>query len=103
MKRFHIALGVVDIAASVEDYSKRLGCPPHIVVDGEYALWKTDSLNFSIRKAVTEAGKLRHLGWENDELLGFSAEKDVNGILWEAFNEAEQLKEIAHAWPQVDA
>jgi hypothetical protein len=37
-KRIHIALGVENVAASVADYSERLGAPPFVHVPDEYAL-----------------------------------------------------------------
>ncbi len=47
MKRFHIFIAVFDVSQSIEDYTKRLGCAPEISVPNEFALWKTDILNFS--------------------------------------------------------
>lgn len=100
MKRFHIALGVADVEASVQDYRQRLGSPPDLLIPGEYALWRTDTLNVSIRKvASAEAGALRHLGWEDPSAPAFSAEHDVNGILWERFTAGQQAEEIQQIWP----
>lgn len=95
MRKFHLALSVGDIDASIRDYSNRLGCAPSIVIAGEYALWRTDCLNFSIRK-VTDAktGTLRHLGWEDASANSFSSTIDVNGIVWERFAESHQRDEI---------
>lgn len=102
MKKFHIALGVADIKQSVTDYTKRLGQEPNVVIEGEYALWRTETLNFSIRKTTnSEIGKLRHMGWEDDNAVGFTSEKDVNGVVWEYFNVQEQEKEIRETWPEV--
>ena len=56
MKRFHLALGVSDVEASVYDYSQRLGCRPGLLIPGKYALWRTDAVNLSIRKVGHEAG-----------------------------------------------
>lgn len=99
--RFHIALSVADIEASLRDYSSRLGSEPQIVVPGEYALWRTDTLNFSIRRvAASEAGGLRHLGWEDPNAESFSADTDVNGVLWERFAPAHQRDEILAIWPE---
>ncbi len=50
MKRFHIALAVADLNASIADYSARLGQSPQVVVADTYALWRTDQLNFSINQ-----------------------------------------------------
>jgi hypothetical protein len=46
MKRFHIALAVANLDASIIDYSARLGQPPTAIVPGAYAMWRTDLLNF---------------------------------------------------------
>ncbi|MGF1491034.1 MAG: hypothetical protein ACFBSC_00980 [Microcoleaceae cyanobacterium] len=43
-QKFHIALNVKDLAESIQDYSKRLGCEPQVVVPGNYALWRTETL-----------------------------------------------------------
>lgn len=104
MRRFHVALSVVDVDASVRDYSARLGCEPTLVVADEYALWRTESLNFSIRKvADAQAGTLRHLGWEDESADAFTSSIDVNGIVWERFTEAQQLDEIRSLWPHASA
>jgi catechol 2,3-dioxygenase-like lactoylglutathione lyase family enzyme len=99
MKRIHIAIGVSDIERSVEDYSRRLGCPPEVVVPGEYALWVTAEVNFSIRQSHDQPGTLRHLGWEDDTASQFTQDADVNGIVWERFSHALQAKEIDETWP----
>ena len=100
MKKLHIALSVSNIEQSVQDYSTRLSKEPDLVVRGEYALWRTDTLNISIRRVADEkSGKLRHLGWENPEAKAFSAEADCNGILWEEFTAQQQASEIEQAWP----
>ncbi len=95
MKKIHIAIGVADIARSIEDYSRRFGCAPCAVVPGKYALWRTDGVNFSIRRVdAQEVGKLRHLGWEVADASGFSKETDVNGVVWERFCADAQQREI---------
>lgn len=100
MNRFHIALSTVDIESSVIDYSSRLGMRPTVVVPGEYALWRTETLNFSIRKDTTlPPGSMRHLGWEDSQAETFSAENDCNGILWERFSASHQEDEILEIWP----
>lgn len=99
MKRIHIALSVADIAASVSDYTRRLGENPVVVIDGEYALWRTPHVNLSIRRDGSTAGTLRHLGWEDDAATSFTAEADSNGILWERFSSANQDAEIEEIWP----
>ena len=50
MRRFHIALAVSDLTASMRDYSARLGVEPTAVVAGKYAMWRTPQLNFSINQ-----------------------------------------------------
>lgn len=98
MRRIHVAIGVADVALSVEDYSRRLGAPPSVLVAGEYALWRTPSINLSIRRSE-QVGVLRHLGWEDSSAEGFSCDTDVNGIVWELFNATEQDREILKTWP----
>ncbi len=101
MRKFHLALSVSDIEACVRDYSGRLGCAPEVIVPNEYALWRTESLNFSIRKdEVGQAGMLRHLGWEDEAADAFSSNVDCNGIVWERFSQQQQAAEIASIWPR---
>lgn len=103
MKPLHLALGVRDIAETVSDYTRRLGQPPVLVVPGEYALWRTDQLNLSVRRVADEqVGQLRHLGWEDPAADGFSSDVDCNGVHWERFNAQEQAREIREIWPAVD-
>ncbi|MEZ5541034.1 MAG: hypothetical protein R3F42_03225 [Pseudomonadota bacterium] len=103
MRRIHIALGVNDIASSIADYTRRLGIAPVVVVPGEYALWRTDGLNLSVRYSETgAAGQLRHLGWEDDACEVFTVEVDVNGIAWERFTAMQQAGEIRAIWPDAD-
>ncbi|MCP9889333.1 hypothetical protein KBY96_15560 [Cyanobium sp. ATX 6A2] len=98
-RRFHLALGVADLEASIADYSARLGMEPECVVAGEYALWRTEGLNLSIRVVKAgEAGQLRHLGWEEAEAAAMESSVDVNGILWERFSCAAQRQEIEALW-----
>lgn len=100
MRKFHIAIGVADINNTIEDYSKRLGAAPVVVVPGNYALWRTEQLNFSVRKVEQmEAGKVRHVGWESEDAHGFTSETDSNGILWENFSAELQAEEIRNIWP----
>lgn len=100
MKKIHIAIGVLDIARSVEDYSQRLGSQPSVVIPNEYALWRTEILNFSIRRVSELPGTLRHLGWEDSAASNFTQDTDANGIVWERFNAEMQADEIKDAWPQ---
>ena len=95
MKRFHISITTDDIAKSVADYSQKLGQQPDSMLDNQYAFWRTDSLNFSIRHDTSlPVGSLRHLGWEDPTAETFSTQKDVNGIVWEHFSAALQLEEV---------
>lgn len=104
MKKFHIAISTDRIEESIRDYSARLGTEPCLVVAGEYALWRTESLNVSIRQdAACKPGELRHLGWEDSAAEGFTQEADVNGILWERFRAEDQAEEINHLWPEADS
>ena len=87
-------------ATSFEDYSRRLGCDPCVVVPEEYALWRTDCVNLSVRRDKSATpGSLRHLGWEDPAAEAFSSEADVNGIVWEHFSAEQQAEEINSAWP----
>lgn len=100
MRKFHIAIGVSNIESSIQDYSTRFGRGPEVSVPNEYALWRTDTINFSIRKVSSqESGLLRHLGWEDAACNAFTTETDVNGILWENFSAEQQAKEIKGTWP----
>jgi len=99
-RRLHVALGVREVDRCVGDYSTRLGCPPAVHVPGEYALWRSDEVNLSIRRA--DAPGLRHLGWEDPFAAAFSTDTDVNGIVWERFAAEHQAAEIRLLWP-VDA
>lgn len=101
MKRFHIAIGVADVASSIDDYTARLDVLPCVVVPGEYALWRTKTLNLSIRR-VGEPGALRHLGWEDPSAPSFSKDTDANGIIWERFNAEQQEREILDTWPDAE-
>lgn len=97
MTKFHIALEVADITDSIDDYSKRFGRPPETVVANEYALWRTETVNFSIRKGAN-IGKIRHIGFEDETATSFSAETDVNGVIWERFSATQQQQQIENIW-----
>ena len=98
MRRFHIALAVADLDASIADYSRRLGTRPAAVVPRKYALFRTEQLNFSINQLPERAGQLRHLGFEDDDAHGFSSTHDVNGIEWELFSPADQDAKIPEVY-----
>jgi hypothetical protein len=98
-RRFHVALAVSDLEASILDYSKRLGTAPCCIGDGAYALFRTDEVNLSISVQPDRADTLRHLGFEDHEARALAVEVDVNGIEWERFTEQQQLAEILERWP----
>jgi len=98
MRRFHIALAVADLTASIRDYSARLGVEPTAVVAGKYAMWRTSQLNFSINEIPQRAGQLRHLGFEDSAAAAFSSDHDVNGIEWELFSPKAQDEKIVEVY-----
>jgi hypothetical protein len=101
VKKLHIAIATNKIEETIKDYTIRLGVAPCSFVDNEYALWRTDSLNFSVRQDATcKPGELRHLGWEDPSASGFSQDTDVNGVIWEHFNVQQQADEINELWPE---
>ena len=101
MKKLHIAISTNKIEETVSDYSARLGVQPCSFIPNEYALWRTDSLNLSIRQdSNCRTGELRHLGWEDAAASEFSQETDVNGIVWERFSAQQQADEINELWPE---
>lgn len=103
MKKFHIAISTNKIEETVTDYSKRLGVAPCIFVPGQYALWRTESLNVSVRQDPSCApGSLRHLGWEDSTAMEFAQDIDVNGIVWERFSAEQQAEEIRALWPEAN-
>jgi len=103
VKKLHLAIATQDIAATVKDYSDRLNARPCLVVEGEYALWRTETLNISVRQNDNFApGSLRHLGWEDPNATEMSSETDVNGILWERFTKEQQAEEIREIWSEAD-
>ena len=100
LKKLHLALSTNNVEESVKDYSVRLGIQPCAVIQNEYALWRTESLNVSIsHDPQCKGGVLRHLGWEDPSASKFSHETDVNGIVWERFTAEQQANEINELWP----
>lgn len=94
-KKIHIAISTDNLPESIKDYNKRLSASPIIVIENQYALWETETINFSVRVDKNiPSGSLRHLGWQDSTAQEFSQEKDVNGITWERFNRQNQLDEI---------
>lgn len=103
MQRFHIALSCDDLASTIADYKVRLCSDPVVVVPGEYALFRTDQINLSIRQDRTiPSGQLRHLGWEDPTTQAFTTDTDALGILWERFSPSAQAEEIEATWPGTD-
>jgi catechol 2,3-dioxygenase-like lactoylglutathione lyase family enzyme len=121
MKRFHVHLGVPDLAASIRFYSSLFGMPPS-VEKPDYAKWMLDDprVNFAISHRGSRTG-LNHLGLQAesaDELAGIrtqfesadatSLEHEVNvsccyargnkhwvrdpqGVAWEAFHTLDSV------------
>ena len=119
MKRFHVHLGVPDLAASIRFYSDLFGMPPTIE-KADYAKWMLEDprVNFAISHRGRRTG-LNHLGLQAEsaeELAGirtrFAAAdeaavydepnvsccyargskhwtRDPQGIAWEAFHTLE--------------
>ena len=102
MRTLHLSLAVSNIEQSVTDYSARLGVLPVVVIPGEYALWRTETLNLSIRNTSEPSGTMHQLGWEDSEVTEFSTEVDCNGIIWEKFAASHQAKEINEIWPNAN-
>ena len=101
MNKLHISISTDKIEETIADYSARLGMQPCSSIPGEYALWRTESLNVSVRQDPTcKAGSLRHLGWEDSSASEFTQDIDVNGIVWERFTAQHQADEINEIWPQ---
>lgn len=97
--KFHLAISVEQLDASIEEYSRRLRCKPCRIIPEEYALWRTDTLNFSIRRTDEKPGTVRHLGWEDESAEAFTEDTDINGIVWERFASSHQQQEIEALWP----
>lgn len=103
MKKLHLAISTNDIEATVQDYSDRLNAQPCLVIAEEYALWRTETLNISVRNdRSTSSDCLRHLGWEDATASTMTTETDVNRINWESFTAEQQAAEIKEIWSNVD-
>ena len=103
MKKLHIAIATDKIEETIKDYSVRLGVNPCSSIHGEYALWRTETLNVSVRYDPTcVRGALRHLGWEDQNVSKFTQETDINGIVWEQFSAQLQADEINKLWPEAN-
>jgi catechol 2,3-dioxygenase-like lactoylglutathione lyase family enzyme len=78
MKRFHVHLGVPDLAASIRFYSGLFGSPPTVRKD-DYAKWMLDEprVNFAISQRENGRKGLNHLGMQAesaDELAELRAQ-----------------------------
>jgi hypothetical protein len=103
MRKIHIAISTDKIEETIADYSARLGVQPCALIPGEYALWRTESLNVSVRQDTACAvGSLRHLGWEDPTAPEFTQDTDVNGIVWEQFTAQHQADEINEIWTEAN-
>ena len=103
MKKLHLAIATSKIEETIKDYTSRLGMEPCSFVPNEYALWRTGSLNISVRQdSKCKSGELRHLGWEDSEATAFSQDTDTNGIVWERFSAQQQADEINELWPEAN-
>ena len=121
MKRFHVHLGVPDLAASIHFYSGLFGMPP-TVEKTDYAKWMLDDprVNFAISHRGSRVG-VNHLGLQADNAdeladlrVHFAAAdattvvdeanvsccyarsdkhwvRDPQGIAWEAFHALENV------------
>lgn len=103
MKKLHLAISTNNIKETIKDYTERLSAEPCSCIADEYALWRTESLNISIRQdSECPSGSLRHLGWEDSSVDEFTQDIDVNGIVWESFNAQNQADEINALWPEAN-
>lgn len=78
MKRFHVHLGVPDLAASIRFYSGLFGSEPTVRKD-DYAKWMLDDprVNFAISQREGGRKGLNHLGLQaedENELAGIRAQ-----------------------------
>jgi catechol 2,3-dioxygenase-like lactoylglutathione lyase family enzyme len=103
MRRIHIALAVDDLNATIHDYTERLGAAPTVVVPGKYALWRTSEVNLSVNSDVTQTERLRHIGFEDDQVTEKTRSTDVNGLMWEAFNPDQQDHEIVEVYGPIES
>lgn len=90
MKRFHFSLSVKDLSDSMDEYTKRLGQPPHTMVRNVYAMWRTDEVNFSVVQDSEHAGQVRNIGFEDDDAPDYERSTDINGVEWERFSSMTQ-------------
>lgn len=100
--KVHVALGVAQLKPAVEEYTRLLAREPALVIPDAYALFRTRELNLSLRVTATEAGQVRHLGFERDEPTAFETVRDAAGVTWELFDASGQAEEIHVAFPDCD-
>lgn len=100
--KVHIAISVSNLNNSIAEYTKFLNKEPDLVIKNDYALWRTEVLNLSLRVTNDKPGIVRHVGFENDEHSTFSEFKDSDGVVWELFNKSGQAEEINKFWPDVE-
>jgi hypothetical protein len=99
--KVHLAIAVESLERSIAEYTKLLGVAPALVIPGQYALWRNDLLNLSIRCSGESKGTVRHVGFERDDATKFEEYRDCNGLLWETFNKHHQAEEIRSVWKDV--
>lgn len=99
MERVHIAIGVSSLSESISFYEKKFSVSPELIIPHEYALFKTETMNISLRVVPENQIGVRHVGVESMRFDSFTAEKDPSGVLWESFNEQAQYDEIEEIWP----
>ncbi len=97
--KVHVAISVSDLSASIEQYTTFLGTAPDLVLD-DYALWRTDVLNLSLRVASEQPGTIRHVGFEDPHAAEFFEFRDRDGVVWERFSASQQAAEIRSVWPE---
>jgi catechol 2,3-dioxygenase-like lactoylglutathione lyase family enzyme len=131
MKRFHVHVGVADLAASTRSYTAMFGMQP-TVKKTDYAKWMLDDprINFAISERGGEAG-IHHLGFqaENEAELKeihtrlqsadttIVAEEGMNccyaksdkywvqdpsGIAWESFRSLDSIPYFGDDNPRTD-
>ena len=100
--KVHIAISVSDISKSVNQYTVFLKQKPILVIPDQYASWRTNKINLSLRKTNEMLGTIRHLGFEDDSFSSFNTFTDNNGVLWDTFNKVDQKHKIQTIWPFIN-
>ena len=87
----------------MDGHSQHLACAPCFIVAGKHALWRTQAINFVVRRDHQgRPGELQHLGREDDDAILWSSDTDVNNILQERFSCQQQIGEAPGIWPNVE-